>query len=734
MPSRILGRLFLPFALCAVLSGTAAPENGTSRQVDGMLVKPETPVQEKRSKTPDPADAKKQISDYMGSRNPAKLDALVPALIEWASTPEGQKMISSVLNGMAKEWAKSGRDGSPNEFFAREMINRSPEGDAGYRLLAEALANRGDPEGTIEAASKAMEYGGPDHKLYVLRGVASSKLGDYQAAHGDAADALRLNPSDAAAMSLFKLSESRLLQVPAQSAGGSGEEGAGGRGAPAPQGGNPAAQSAALTSEAAAALKLGDAWAAIAKAGAAISLNPNNAQAYNLRATAETKLSKNIAAVEDATKALELAPGGPAALTTRAWALGRLGSFSKALSDATLAAQGSPADGAAHFTRAFALSGLGRRGEMLDELKAAAELQPAFQGVYAAAVQLPASADSMLLFSGMEPARAAALQRPIEPRRRSSLTIILATLIGGFLIALGLLQNAAGLRSWTQRMLKRASPAAAPEAGGAGAFWRRFAQVREIGEGGMGVVYEAVDVGLKRKVAVKKMREGIRSSERERARFLEEARIVASLKHPGIVEIHSIEEEGLDVYLVFEFVEGSTLEQLVRERGTLKFAEARRIFQGVCEALDAAHERGVIHRDLKPANILITPQGLPKVMDFGLARSMEAAVRMTTNTIWGSPSYMAPEQEEGEACVQSDIYSLGICLYEALSGQLPFTGSPAKAFLNKKEGRFTAPSRALAGLPPDLDRLIGKALEPMPERRFPSARAFSEALDQLVPS
>ena len=685
---------------------------------------------------PDPVETKQQLQDYTTTRDPGRLNDLVPALIQMANSPQGQRALNDIFKGLREQWKNSGGQGNPDEFFAREMVNRAPEDPNAYRMLAQAQAGSRDLEGTIDSATKALDYGGPDPRMLTLRGGAYEKLGDFQAANQDARAALELNPRDASALALYKLTEGNALPRPMPAQPGQQQE------PPAPgkawdpaavareaarQGGgrDPALLSAALAKEAAAALSLGDAMSALRRAGQALEQNPLNAQAYNLKAMAEVRLAQNKAAEQDASKGLELAPGNSALLTTRAWAFGRQGNFKSALDDASAALRDNPTDGAAHFARAFALSGLGYREEMLRALQTASTLQPAFRSVYDQAVQLPGSADTMLLFASLDPGRDAAQKAPPK-KKRSALLIILATLVGGFLIALGLLQNMS-VREWTKRLARR-TPAEEPSGS---AFWGKFSQVRELGAGGMGVVYEAVDRGLGRRVAVKKMRDEIRSDERERRRFIEEARIVAALKHPNVVEIYAIEEEGRDLYLVFELVEGSTLEEKLRREGRFKPAEAQRVFQGVCSALEAAHARGIIHRDLKPANIILAPDGTAKVMDFGLARSPESS-RMTTNTLWGSPSYMAPEQEEGRASPQSDLFSLGVCLYEALTGKLPFEGTPSAAFAKKKAGEYAPPSRHVPGIPLGFDRLAARALAPIPEKRFASAKAFAEALAKAL--
>ncbi|TPW21091.1 MAG: protein kinase, partial [Elusimicrobia bacterium] len=265
-------------------------------------------------------------------------------------------------------------------------------------------------------------------------------------------------------------------------------------------------------------------------------------------------------------------------------------------------------------------------------------------------------------------------------------------------------------------------------------FWKRYEVTREIGAGGMGVVYEAWDRQLERRVAVKRMRDEIKNDRRERERFLQEARMVARLRHPNLVEIYSIEEDGPDAYLVFEFVEGLNLHQLLGEKGRFSPAEAREVFRGLCAGVDYAHRQGVVHRDLKPANVIVQPDGTVKVMDFGVARQAQDALmrRQMTNTIIGTPQYMAPEQEEGVVCTQSDVYALGVCLYEMLTGTPPFSGSAGSVTLAKREARYEPLAVRVAGLPAALTQVVDRALDPKPETRIQTAAAFMSELDAAV--
>ena len=226
------------------------------------------------------------------------------------------------------------------------------------------------------------------------------------------------------------------------------------------------------------------------------------------------------------------------------------------------------------------------------------------------------------------------------------------------------------------------------------------------------------------------MRDELRLNARERDRFIVEAKTVASLHHPNIVDIYAIAEEGDDVYLVFEYVDGKTVHELVQLSGRLAPAEAVRVALAMSEALTYAHSRGVTHRDMKPSNVMVTGAGAVKVMDFGIARvAKDALTRYSmTNTVMGTPPYMAPEQEQGVVRRESDVYALAICAYEMLTGKLPFIGIAAGMLMNKINMSYIPPSRAVAGLPESLDEVFLKAFQADPEKRYRTPQEFVAAL------
>ena len=265
-----------------------------------------------------------------------------------------------------------------------------------------------------------------------------------------------------------------------------------------------------------------------------------------------------------------------------------------------------------------------------------------------------------------------------------------------------------------------------------------FRILRKLGAGGMGDVYLAEDTRLDRKVALKCPSESWLASADARARLHREARAAARLNHPNIAAIYDVFDIDARPYIVIEYVEGEAL-STIAARGPLPVDQAVRIVRQLAEALEAAHSNGVIHRDLKPANVMITPSGVAKVLDFGLARTAEsrsAASQQLTEAgqILGTPDYMAPEQFVGRtADERSDLYSLGAVLYELVTGRRPFeAGDPVGRVMS---GLTPPPAREQnPNLPPALDRLLTKALALDPRERFQSASDFRRELDIIAGS
>jgi eukaryotic-like serine/threonine-protein kinase len=260
---------------------------------------------------------------------------------------------------------------------------------------------------------------------------------------------------------------------------------------------------------------------------------------------------------------------------------------------------------------------------------------------------------------------------------------------------------------------------------------------REIGRGGMGIVYKARDKRLKRPVAVKLLPPELAFRGEIRSRFLKEAETAAQLSHPNIVPIYSVDERDGLVYFVMAFVDGENLGARLHAQGRLDPTETRRIMKEVAEALAYAHERGVVHRDIKPDNILLCSDDDGRVMvtDFGIARAVTegADSRLTaTGMAIGTPAYMSPEQSMGEREIdgRSDLYALGVVGYQMLSGELPFNATSTPALLVKQISERPTPVDVhCPTAPSDLARAVMMLLEKEPANRFPTADALVIALD-----
>jgi hypothetical protein len=258
----------------------------------------------------------------------------------------------------------------------------------------------------------------------------------------------------------------------------------------------------------------------------------------------------------------------------------------------------------------------------------------------------------------------------------------------------------------------------------------RYRLIAPLGEGGMATIWRAVDEQLDREVAVKLLREQYGNDAGFAARFKQEARAAGSLQHPNIVSVY---DYGTDAdgaqFIVMQLVEGDDLAAFLRERTRLETDDAVRIAIGVASALEAAHRRGLVHRDVKPGNILITDDGDVKVTDFGIARAVAEASMTVTGTTLGSVHYFSPEQARGdEVTGASDVYSLGIVLFEMLTGRRPFEADSAAGVALKRLNEDPPRPESFVPVPSGLSAIVMRALQREPADRFPDAGSFAEAL------
>jgi serine/threonine-protein kinase len=259
----------------------------------------------------------------------------------------------------------------------------------------------------------------------------------------------------------------------------------------------------------------------------------------------------------------------------------------------------------------------------------------------------------------------------------------------------------------------------------------RYVLERELGRGGMGVVFLARDIALDRPVAIKLLPPALAATPEQRERFLQEARTAARLAHPHIVPIHAVEQRGDLVFFVMGYIPGATLAERVRSEGPLDPAATTRMVQEVAWALAHAHQNGVIHRDIKPENILLERgTGRALVTDFGIARLAEATPPTGSGRILGTARFMSPEQAAGETLDgRSDLYSLGVTAFYALTGRFPFNAIETQALLLQHQTLPAPPVGSVRpGMPPALATAIDRCLAKAPDDRFPTAEALADAL------
>lgn len=261
----------------------------------------------------------------------------------------------------------------------------------------------------------------------------------------------------------------------------------------------------------------------------------------------------------------------------------------------------------------------------------------------------------------------------------------------------------------------------------------RYEIISQLGGGGMALVYKARDTLLNRQVTVKILRSEHTSDEEFISRFRKEAQAVAKLSHPNIVNVYDVGKEGDTQFIVMEYVEGRNLKQFIKEQGRLPLNQAADIARQICDGLQDAHANGIVHRDIKPHNILVTDNGRVKVADFGIAQIMSSVTLTNSGTIVGSVHYFSPEQARGDATgAKSDIYAVGVVLYEMVTGKVPFEGeTPIAVALKHIQEKPLPPSKLNAQVSPELERIILRAMEKEVTMRYKTAGDMARDLRRL---
>jgi tetratricopeptide (TPR) repeat protein len=621
------------------------------------------------------------------------------------------------LNVKAERW-KEGRE------LADVALNFDPTDKDALISRSQAGSALGDYSRGYADADAVLRVSPETAGAWTARAAASYGLGNFLQAIEDSRRALALDPNDKTAHELMRLSEGRSVSTPKFDNAGlsqSIEREYHGmvqqlnqvesiRRAPVEHPSERAVRR--FTESAASRLAVKDYLGAMGDADKALELEPDNRDALFYRAASENLLGRYGDAERDASRGLSIAPSAAFLRDARAWAYIRMGRFADAVADANHSLEIDPKNPYAFANRGHANEGRGDYDAMAADLKTAAELNGQFEPDYRDSARR----------HGLEPASLApeaSRGLSVTPRARSFGVMLLFTLAGGLLIGLGLMHVGNGFR---ESRRQRELPPSKIE--------QHYELGKAIGQGGMGIVYEARDKKLKRPVAIKMLREEFQLDAAAKNALVEEATTVAELHHPSIVDIHDVEQDERGVYLVFERLEGRTLDELIAEQKRLPLDEIKRVLGPVCSALDYAHAHDVVHRDLKPGNIMLTKEGGVKVLDFGISR--HAALRggksaTTTQTVVGTPHYMAPEQEYGVIRRENDVFALGAVLYEMVTGVRPYDGTtPAK--LAKS---YLRPSTRVPGLSVEFDALIDRALEPDPDKRVATPAEFWKQLDAI---
>ena len=261
----------------------------------------------------------------------------------------------------------------------------------------------------------------------------------------------------------------------------------------------------------------------------------------------------------------------------------------------------------------------------------------------------------------------------------------------------------------------------------------RYELIGRIGEGGMAVVYKAKDRLLNRFVAVKILRPEFTKDAQFVDSFRKESQAAAGLQHPNIVSVYDVGHEGNIYFIVMELIDGMPLSEYIAQKAPMDYREVVRITKQVAQALSIAHKNNIIHRDIKPHNIMMTKSGIAKLGDFGIAKAISDSTLTETSKIIGSVHYFSPEQARGSYVDErSDIYSLGIIMYEMLTGRVPFDGdNPVQVALMHINNDVPRPSLLVKGIPPSLEKIVMRATDKFQSNRYKSADEMLQDLNSV---
>jgi tetratricopeptide (TPR) repeat protein len=637
-------------------------------------------------------------------------------------------------------------DAERNSAIASPLVGTGQPGDAPAKgaapnplaAAAQKDITAGDPAAAIKKLNQSLGQKQDDPAALSLLAQAKLASGDRAGALADAKRAQALRPNDpetnalisgleGAARAAAKLAKSNVdfgaQRAPEGGSGAGGRIAGGGRGGPAPIDVPPGITAPAerlLYQRVQQLLDIGDLTGALLPLREAIDLDPKKPELWDLLAETSSKLGNPEGAVDAAEHALALNPKDARALRAKSYAEFQLGKYREALADAEQAIALEPGSGLGYLYRAMAEEKLGDAAKALADYQTAVRLDPTLAPLAGPALKRLGGGASGAAGSG----------------RRTAFRVG-AVGISTLLFVLGLMGTAAG-RRLTQNARRFVTPLPPPADSGSDApvtlapgamIGGHYRVTRELGRGGMGVVYLAQDESLRRPVAIKQLQRDGRENAEDLDRFLREARLVAQLKHPNLAQIYAVITEG-GLLLVFEYVDGEPLDGLLSRAKRLAPTQTRRFVGQICDALQYAHERKIVHRDLKPANVMIDVAGAAKVMDFGIAHQARGAATMTQTSVSGTPPYMSPEQGFGSVSKASDLYALAVMTYEMLTGVRPFDGPD---FLEPKLRKEFVPASTLnPALGPGVDDFFATALDPDPTKRPADAAAFALALGRAL--